>query len=1059
MAVRVHQHRSIIAFPVDAPWNSLPPLDNVPQTLPMPASPMASRMTRFLRGCAMAGLVLLVTLPGLAQEAAFRHFGLEDGLPQSQVSALMEDRHGFLWVGTNTNGLARLAAGRFSPYGIAQGVQARSISDLMEDRDGNIWAASFDNGLSEISGSDTRNYGPDQGLGSSQVYTLALDPDGSVLAGTRLGLYRQNPDASFARVPLPGAWANLPVFVMRQDGPGHVWLASRGGHIARWDGHAMEEHPLPQPFQGGIQDLKVASDGVPFVLLRDKVLRLSGDAWVPVPVPGVGPDPKFRFLGLNGGSIQISLGGDGLWIQDPDGRVRILRHEDGLPREGVSCVVRDSNGVLWIGTDGGGLLAQALPQLQAITQGGLPGEGLGAVMGFLALGKGDFLLASSTGIYRYQEGKGIIRRWTKDTGMVSGECWSPLSDGHGGAWVGTDRGLVHWHPDGRLERGPKEMDLVTVVALVRQNGHLFAGTDQGLYEVDEQGRYVGHWPTPPEQGLNQVFNLMVDGPDLLVGLRLGVYAFSDGKWEKRFLDAPFVSQSINAMTRDSNGHLWVGTVNGLFERESNGWVSRGLHEGLPDDNISFIQALPAGRVAVGHGKGVSILGMDGPEGRLTRSQGLLSDETNHAASLLDDQGRLWIGMIGGANVLNGAAAFTSSGLPPPVVREVRWPGGTRLYPDQIELAPHPSAVIFAYDVASPLVSDQPQIESFMEGLDATWKPADGVSLHYLNLAGGSYRLRLRASSDGVHWQESHPVVLIIRLAWYERGWVRALAILGLLMVAGGLVWWRLRRLRHRADQLEGMVRDRTDDLARQNRALELAHGQIKRELENRLRLMDMVTHDLRSPLTSLTLSVDRLREGPEDGTEREMLHGILHKETQRMEIMVRQLLDRSRAESFFHAVDLKPCSPKELVRSIEDVLRVKAADKQLRFDIEEGQGTGETRVMADASAMQQVLLNLFENALKFTPEGGQIGIRSTVEPIPRVWRLEVWDTGRGLSKEEAERILHPFAQAKAEDAARGWGLGLSICLSLLELQKGELRVRSEPGQGAAFIISLPLIEG
>lgn len=1024
----------------------------------MPASPMAPRVMRFLRRGTVALLALLALLPLSAQEAAFRHFGLEDGLPQSQVTALLEDRHGFLWVGTNTNGLARLAAGRFTPYGIAEGVQARSISDLVEDRAGRIWAASFDNGISVISGTEVRNFGPDQGLGSSQVYTLALDPEGRLLAGTRLGLYRKEKDGGFARVALPGAWSDLPIFVIRQDGPNHVWLASRGGHIARWDGQRMEEHPLPQAMQPALQDMKIAPDGVPYLLLRDEVVRLEGEAWVPVPLPGVGPDPKLRSLTLSGGGMQVSLAGDGLWIQDSEGRTRILRQQDGLPHESISAVLQDTRGVLWIGSDGGGLLAQVLPNLRAITRGGLPEEGLGAVMGFLHLGKGSFLLASSTGIYLYEDGKGITRRWTKDSGMASGECWSPLSDGHGGAWVGTDRGLVHWHPDGRLERGPKELDLITVVALARLNGHIYAGTDQGIYELDEEGKYLGHWQTPREQGLNQVFNLMVDGPDLLVGLRLGVYAFKNGAWEKRFTDAPFANQNISAMVRDAGGHLWVGTTNGLFEEGPKGWMNRGLHEGLPDDNITFLEPLPNDRLAVGHGKGVSILGPSGAEGRLTRSQGLLSDETNHAAALMDDQGRLWIGMIGGANVLYDAATFTSPGLPPPIVRELRWPGGTLLYPAQAELPPHPSAVTFAFDVASPLVSDQPQMESLLEGLDATWKPAEGGTLRYLNLAGGRYRLRLRVSSDGVHWQEAKPVELSIRFAWYEKLWVRLLAVFGLLLLAGGAVWWRLGRLRKRADLLEGKVQERTDDLARQNRALEQAHGQLKRELESRLRLMDMVTHDLRSPLTSLTLSVDRLQEEPEDPGERHMLHGILHRETQRMEGMVRQLLDRSRAESYFHSVDLKPCSPQELVRSIEEVLRFKASDKGLDLQIEEGPGTAEARVSADASAMQQVLLNLFENALKFTPTGGRIGIRSTIEPTPGVWRLEVWDTGRGLSEEEAERVLQPFAQARAEDAARGWGLGLSICLSLLDLQRGELRVRSEPGQGATFIISLPLLE-
>lgn len=1006
-----------------------------------------------MRCLALAGLALLAP----AQEAAFRHFGLEDGLPQSQVTALLEDSHGFLWVGTNTNGLARLAADRFRPYGIAQGVQARSISALLEDHSGHIWAASLDNGLSEISGGDTRNYGPDQGLGSSQVYNLALDPEGRLLAGTRLGLYRQGSDGTFSLVPLPDAWAGMPIFALEQAGPRGVWMATRGGRVARWDGRSLEEHPLPAG-ENDLLNLRLDPAGTPYALLQDRILRLGAGQWVATPLAGAGANPKLRSLTFSGGGMQVSLGGDGLWLQDPAGGTRILRQQDGLPHESITAVLRDSHGVLWIGSDGDGLEAQVLPQLRAITRGGPPGEGLGAVMGILELGEGDYLLASSTGIYHYLDGQGILRGWSKKDGMASTECWAPLSDGRGGAWVGTDRGLIHWHPDGHLEKGPKELDLAAVVTMVRKDGRIFAGTDRGLFELDAEGRYLNLWHPPQEQGVNQVFTLRVDGEDLLVGLRLGIYTFKDGAWEKRFPDAPFAGQGVSAMARDRQGHLWVGTTAGLYEQTSSGWASRGVQEGLPDDNISFIEPLAQDRLAVGHGKGVSILGPKGPEGRLTRSQGLLSDETNHDAALMDSHGRLWIGMIGGVNVLDRAATFTSPGMPPPVVTELRWPGGTLIYPSEARLPPHPSAVVLTYDVASPIVPDQPRMEALLEGVDSVWRAAEGTSLHYLNLAGGSYRFRLRVSSDGLHWREAPPVSLDIRLAWYERGWVRALIALAALMLLGSLVWWRLRRLARQARRLEGKVAERTTDLARQNRALEQAHGQIQRDLQSRLRLMDMVTHDLRSPLTSLTLSVDRLREGPEDEAEREMLHGILHRETHRMETMVRQLLDRSRAESFFQSVDLRPCTPMELIKGIEEVLRLKAADKGLTLQIETAPETADTRVEADPSAMQQVILNLFENALKFTPAGGQIGIRSSVERIPGVWRVEVWDTGRGLTEEEAERILHPFAQAKAEDAARGWGLGLSICLSLLELQKGELRVRSEPGKGAAFIISLPLIE-
>ena len=1018
--------------------------------MPSPSCP-----PRWIRALALSGLAL----GAAAQESAFRHFGLEDGLPQSQVTALMEDSHGFLWVGTNSNGLARLAAGAFRPYGIAQGVQARSVSDLIEDRQGHIWAASYDSGLSEIAGDKVRNYGPDQGLGSSQIYNLALDPDGRVLAGTRLGLFREGAEGGFSLVALPGSWNGSPIWSLEQDGPSHVWISTRGGRIARWDGRSLEEHDLPPAFKSEDRfSLRVDPQGVPFVLQAQRLLKLQDGAWTPVPLEGVKPDAKLRTLEFSGGGLQVSLGGDGVWLRDPDGKVTILRQQDGLPHESINAMVRDSRGVLWIGSDGDGLQARVLPELRAVTQGGPPDEGLSAVMGIIELGKGDYLFAGSTGIYHYQEGKGVLRRWSKSDGLVSTECWAPVADGRGGAWVGTDRGIVHWQPDGRIGQGPKELADAAVVAMAKLGDRLFAGTDQGLFELDAEGRFLHLWRPPREQGLNEVFTLAVDGGELLAGLRLGIYAFKNGIWEKRFPDAPFASEDVNAIVRDTRGRLWVGTGNGLFEQGENGWTAHGVREGLPDDNISFITPLPEGRVAVGHGKGVSFLGPGGFEGRLTRSQGLLSDETNHSAALFDSMGRLWIGMIGGINILDDAKAFKSPGMPPPLVTELSWPGGAELFPGSVSIPPHPSDVVLAYSVASPVVSDHPRMEALLEGVDSAWRTADGETLHYLNLAGGRYRFRLRASADGLQWQEARPVELIVQLAWYERAWVRVLAALGLLLLAGGAVWWRMRRLARQARILEGKVEDRTADLARQNRALEQAHDQIKRDMEGRIRLMDMVTHDLRSPLTSLTLSVDRLKEGPEDAEERDMLHGILHRETHRMEAMVRQLLDHSRAESFFQAADLRPCVPADILREIEEVLRLKAADKGLDFHLETTPETADVRVEADPRAMQQVLLNLFENALKFTPAGGRIGLRSSVERGPKVWRVEVWDTGRGLTSEEAERILQPFAQARAEDAARGWGLGLSICLSLLELQKGELRVRSEPGQGATFIISLPLLE-
>ncbi len=218
--------------------------------------------------------------------------------------------------------------------------------------------------------------------------------------------------------------------------------------------------------------------------------------------------------------------------------------------------------------------------------------------------------------------------------------------------------------------------------------------------------------------------------------------------------------------------------------------------------------------------------------------------------------------------------------------------------------------------------------------------------------------------------------------------------------------------------------------------------------------MDMVTHDLRSPLTSIMLTLDRLRDlVPERGG----LIDIMDRETNRIETLVRNLLDQSRSEALLHSLELSPTVPMEVTEGFEDVLRLKAEARGLAFHLEVAPETAQVRIHADTATLHQVMLNLFENALKFTPPGGALGIRSTVDPAEGLWSLEVWDTGRGLDPQQIHDILEPFRQVKSGDAAHGWGLGLSICQDILEVHGGRLLITSEPGKGATFRMVLPLV--
>ena len=306
------------------------------------------------------------------------------------------------------------------------------------------------------------------------------------------------------------------------------------------------------------------------------------------------------------------------------------------------------------------------------------------------------------------------------------------------------------------------------------------------------------------------------------------------------------------------------------------------------------------------------------------------------------------------------------------------------------------------------------------------------------------------------WAEAAPVSIVVSPAWHERWLVRSLFGLALLGLLAWALWWRGHSLALRSRELEETIESRTLMLDRQNRALEQAHQQIKRSLESRLKLLDMVTHDLRSPLTTILLTLDRLRELVPSANLN--LLDVMEREANRIETLVRNLLDQSRSEALLQSLKLVPTVPSEITEGFEEVLRLKAEAKGLAFHLEVSADAERTSILADAATLHQVMLNLFENALKFTPSGGQVGIRSSVDKAAAIWRLEVWDTGRGLDASKIQELLLPFHQTQAGDAAHGWGLGLSICQSIIDAHRGELKIDSELGRGARFMLELPLQE-
>jgi signal transduction histidine kinase len=227
-----------------------------------------------------------------------------------------------------------------------------------------------------------------------------------------------------------------------------------------------------------------------------------------------------------------------------------------------------------------------------------------------------------------------------------------------------------------------------------------------------------------------------------------------------------------------------------------------------------------------------------------------------------------------------------------------------------------------------------------------------------------------------------------------------------------------------------------------------AYGRLEHALQAQRRFVADASHELRTPLTSIRGNVALLERTPPISPEdRRAVLDDVRDESDRLIRLVNDLLALARADAGrpmrSEAAPLRP-----LVEELCRQSRALAPGRELVCD-----DVTDHAAQGDRDAIKQVLLILLDNALKFTPPGGMVSVQARASG-DRV-ELTVSDTGPGISDEALPHIFERFYRADAARSGGGAGLGLAIARTLVEAQKGGLSVRSEPGRGSAFTVSLP----
>jgi signal transduction histidine kinase len=219
----------------------------------------------------------------------------------------------------------------------------------------------------------------------------------------------------------------------------------------------------------------------------------------------------------------------------------------------------------------------------------------------------------------------------------------------------------------------------------------------------------------------------------------------------------------------------------------------------------------------------------------------------------------------------------------------------------------------------------------------------------------------------------------------------------------------------------------------------------------------MLVHDIRSPLTSVGLTLEMIRDGqtPRLGVLDQAISGF-----KQVQNLLEEMLELHRSEHDQIPIQAVSLDPVHWLKGIAGHFAILAQTSEITFQTSWPDQL--PPITGDPGKLDRILHNLLSNAFKFTPRGGAVRIevaleyRAGVEAGLRFLKICIIDTGRGIPAEKLPFIFDPFRQSEPEDANRGFGLGLAIVQRLVAAHHGQIRAQSQKGFGSSFTVLLPI---
>ncbi|WP_246192119.1 hybrid sensor histidine kinase/response regulator [Pseudoxanthomonas sangjuensis] len=1020
----------------------------------------------------LSALACVPAWAGLPEIPRLNQLSVANGLPTNIVYDVAEDADGYLWFAT-LDGLARYDGLDFRIWRREDGLGDNEIDALFVDTDNRLWIGTETAGVVVLDAARRRFQSLRQvggvRLDASPVWDIVRTADGAYWFGTAgAGLYRLRTDGKLDQfLPKEGDPRSLPGLIvtgLELGADGSLWIATSGG-AARWTGKDFLRMPDSEYTVGLLADR--AGNAWTRTITRGRYFgpdgrRLPLPAGLPADTPTYGAllqdrdgsywlsmakglahaedgatHPASLYSNLTRGSVipqfeRSLLGSDGgLWFTSQDAgvwhlpsnwrRFSVLMHDatdpasQGNPQ--VFGIAPSASGSMWlVGT--GCVLDELDPETGEIRHAysTVPRRVINSV---LESADGKVWMGSSDRLARFDPASGEIREWGLDSGADA-----VLADDL--QWIAQDRdGLLWtWSVGSGVQVRTAAGRVVDTIRLddgrglesslnVRQlqpgpEGRIWLAGSQGLLGWDPQARRFAPVPGAPD-GAVDGFDLAPDGTLWLA--RFGTveaYRFERGglRLLRRVPAQGMPQVAFRGITADRHGILWLASNRGLVRVDPQQGAARvyGINDGLPGQEIQLppVPRPQDGRLIVSASHGLAVF--DPVVVRPSTAQPRLAIDS------------ITLGHGAGAVALPTDAAF-------------RIDHGNR----DLRVV----ARLLAFDNVAGN-----RYRFRLSGFDDDWVEVGAKGERsFARLAPGRYRLEIAGRTADDVWSRTRIVAFEVAPPWWRTWWALAgFAVLAVLLAWAAAAAYR-RRIRRRA-------------------AWQLAEH--KRELAEqaslaKTRFLATLGHEVRTPMTGV-LGMSELLLGTDLDEKQRGYTAAIQGAGKHLLRLVNDALDLARIEAGKLELDEQEFDLRELVAGVAALVAPNAQRRGLRFDSDSAAGSPRM-LRGDPMRVRQILLNLLNNAVKFTERGG-IGLRAQPREGGGV-RFVVSDTGPGISVEQQARLFQRFEQADgARTTARygGSGLGLAICQELALAMGGSVRIDSAPGAGTRFIVDLPLPE-